>query len=96
MGNSIQHKPWCREHQNHEDGSSWYCSRTLYQTEEAGGVLVEVTWDPDRGTRLILFADVDRSLERVEARDIAVAILVGPDLLEGGPAASTPTRRVGT
>jgi hypothetical protein len=56
----------------------------LHQTEEAGGVLVEVTWDPDRGTRLILFADLDRSLERVEARDIAIALLVGSDQLEGG------------
>jgi hypothetical protein len=83
MGNSIQHAPWCVEHENHEDGSSWYCSRVLHQTEGAGGVLVELTWDPERGTGLILFADLDRSLERVEARDIAIAILVGSDQLEG-------------
>jgi hypothetical protein len=83
MGNSIQHAPWCVEHQNHEDGSSWYCSQVLHQTEGGGGLLVEVTWDPDRATRLLLFADLDRSLERTEAREIAIAILVGSDLLEG-------------
>jgi hypothetical protein len=49
-GNSIQHAPWCVEDQNHEDGSSWYCSRVLHQTEGSGGVLVEVTCDPGRAT----------------------------------------------
>jgi hypothetical protein len=92
MGNSIQHTGWCVDHEIHEDGTSWYCSRTLYQAEGAGGVLVEVTWDPERATRLVLFADLDRSLERGEARDIAIAILVGSDLLEGGHRVDNPNR----
>ena len=48
--NRIQHQDWCDNHQFHEDGSSWYCSRVLYQAEHLGGVLVEVTRVP-RDTR---------------------------------------------
>jgi hypothetical protein len=92
MGNSIQHKPWCVEHEVHDDGSSWYCSRTLYGPRASAGVLVELTWDPERGTRLILFADLDRSLERKEARDIAIAISVGSDQLESGYGVETSDR----
>jgi len=42
MANSIQHAPWCVEHEFHEDGSSWRCSRVLYRREHLGGVRVEV------------------------------------------------------
>lgn len=97
MNDTLSHQPWCRERVNHQDGSSWYCSRTIHETSESdANVLVEVTAEPGQPTRLNLFADLDRSLTRPEARDIAIAILVGSDLLEGWPAASTPTRRVGT
>jgi hypothetical protein len=83
MANSIQHAPWCVEHEFHEDGSSWRCSRVLYRREHLGGVLVEVTWSPEGGVRLNLFADVNGGISGGEAYAIATALIVGAELLDG-------------
>lgn len=85
MANSIQHAPWCVEHEFHEDGSSWRCSRVLYRSEHLGGVLVEATWSPAGGARLNLFADVDGGISGAEAYAIATALIVGAELLNASP-----------
>jgi hypothetical protein len=86
MADSIQHARWCVEHEFHEDGSSWRCSRVLYRNEHLGGVLVEVTWSPEGGTRLNLFADVDGGISGAEAYAIATALIVGAEMLKEQPA----------
>ena len=86
MANSIQHAPWCVEHEFHEDGSSWRCSRVLYRNEHLGGVLVEVTLSPEGGARLNLFADVDGGISGAEAYAIATALILAAELLSDQPA----------
>ena len=86
MADTISHAPWCVEHEFHEDGSSWRCSRVLYRTEHLGGVLVELTWSPEGGARLNLFADVDGGITGEEAYAIATALIVGAELLDQPPA----------
>jgi hypothetical protein len=29
IGNSIQHRPWCNDHEFHDDGISWDCLRNF-------------------------------------------------------------------
>jgi len=86
MANSIQHAPWCVEHEFHEDGSSWRCSRVLYRNEHLGGVLVVVSWSPEGGARLNLFADVDGGISGAEAYAIATALILAAELLSDQPA----------